>query len=118
MNAYKHENLEIVVAESDTEILVSWKGESDSRNPHTTLAPYLADLQSKLDSRQVRVTFTQLSYMNSATVLPIMDFLKALSETASRVVVQYRQDLQWQATSFRALRIVARHWSNVSVVGV
>ena len=119
MNDYKQDNLQIVITESHgTVVEVAWSGESDAREPRESLGPYLNELTSQLESRTVRVTFAELKYMNSATVLPIMDFLKALSKSATKVTVEYRQDLQWQVTSFRALRIVARSWGNVSVLGV
>jgi len=118
MNNYRQENLQISVTHSHEAVIVAWRGESDARNPRETLEPYLTQLTDHLASRTVRVTFAELTYMNSATVLPIMDFLKGLSKQATKVTVEYRQDLQWQVTSFRALRIVARSWGNVSVVGV
>jgi hypothetical protein len=118
MKDYRQDNLQIKVAESADLVVVAWRGESDARNPRETLGPYLTELASRFASRTVRVTFADLAYMNSATVLPIMDFLKELSQQATKVTVEYRQDLQWQVTSFRALRIVARSWGNISVVGV
>jgi hypothetical protein len=118
MNAYRLESLQIAVTESSDAVVVIWKGESDARNPRETLAPFLTALAGRIGSRAARITFAELKYMNSATVLPIMDFLKELSKHATNVTVEYRQELQWQVTSFRALRIVARGWKNVSVVGV
>jgi hypothetical protein len=118
MNPYQQDNLLIAVTETHDAVVVTWRGESDARNPRETLGPYLTDLTSRLGSRTVRVTFAELTYMNSATVLPIMDFLKELSKKPNRVTVEYGKDLQWQVTSFRALRIVARTWGNISVVGV
>ena len=119
MNDYQQDNLQIVITESHgTVVEVAWRGESDVCDPRESLGPYLAELTSQLESRTVCVRFAELKYMNSATVLPIMDFLKALSKTAAKVTVEYRRDLQWQVTSFRALRIVARTWGNVSVMGV
>jgi len=118
MNGYQQENLRIAITDAHEAVVVAWRGESDARNPRETLGPYLNLLATQLASRNVRVTFAELTYMNSATVLPIMDFLKGLSKHAAKVKVEYRQDLQWQVTSFRALRIVARGWGNVSVVAV
>jgi hypothetical protein len=117
MKDYQRDHLQIAVDESAEVVVVAWRGESDARNPREMLAPYLIALARQLAARTVRVTFAELAYMNSATVLPIMDFLKDLSQHAAKVTVEYRQDLQWQVTSFRALRIVARGWGNVSVVG-
>jgi anti-anti-sigma regulatory factor len=118
MNEYHQDDLHITVVTSHDDVVVTWRGESDARNPRESLGPYLSEVARKLGSRTVRVTFAELTFMNSATVLPIMDFLKDLSKSATKVTVEYRQDLQWQVTSFRALRIVARTWGNVSVVGV
>jgi hypothetical protein len=118
IDGFRADALRIEVTECDGVVVLSWQGESDSRDPRRTLRPYLMKLKDALRTRRVRMDFEKLAYMNSATVTPLIEFVGELSLRATEVVIHYRNDLQWQATSFRAMRIVARKWSNVSILGV
>jgi len=111
------DGLRIDVTETPELVTLAWRGESDSRNPRQALLPYLMKLKDKLRARRVEMHFDALTYMNSATVTPLMEFISALRVGATEVVIHYRNDLQWQATSFRAMRIVARKWTNVAILG-
>src|SRR5262245_47821814 len=57
---------------------VAWSGVSDSRTPGIFLRPVLRDLSEKMRGAEVTVDFTRLEYMNSATVSPLINFVKAL----------------------------------------
>jgi hypothetical protein len=116
--SYQAENLRIDVTETGDTVVLSWRGESDLRNPRQTLLPYLMKLKDELQARKVQLRFEELTYMNSASVTPVMEFLSVIRTLATEIVIQYRTDLAWQATSFRAMRIVARKWSNVAIHGV
>ncbi|MEO8179787.1 MAG: hypothetical protein ABI895_13210 [Deltaproteobacteria bacterium] len=118
IDSFQAESLRIEVSESKDLVVLSWKGESDLRNPRQTLLPYLMSLRDKLRARKVQMRFEELAYMNSATVTPLMEFISCIRTGATEIVIQYRNDLAWQATSFRAMRIVARKWSNVAIQGV
>ena len=96
---------------------IRWLGESCSKSPKVTLAPLLQSMVPKLRDRKVLLDFQELAFMNSASVTPIMSFIEALAGVAVRVSVHYDQSLQWQTTSFRAMRVVARKWKNVEVIG-
>jgi hypothetical protein len=115
---YRTENLSIDVVDTRDAVSISWRGESDAANPRDELLPYLVQLINELRSRKVKVHFEKLSYMNSATVTPIMEFLGQLRGIATEIDIYYRGDLQWQATSFRAMRVVARNWKNVAIISV
>jgi len=118
IDSYQAEKLRIDVVESGDTVVLSWRGESDLRNPRQTLLPYLMKLKDKLQARKVRLRFDELTYMNSASVTPLMEFISVIRTLAPEIVIHYRTDLAWQATSFRAMRIVARKWSNVAIHGV
>ena len=118
IDSYRADKLCIDVIDSGDTVVLSWKGESDLRFPRQTLLPYLMALKDKLRARKVRLCFEELTYMNSASVTPLMEFVSTIRASASEIVIHYRNDLAWQATSFRAMRIVARKWSNVVIHGV
>lgn len=116
---YEIGRLTLEVNEKSDPVTVVWKGESDAREPAKLLQPHLDALLSQLASKAVCMKFDALDYMNSSTVKPIMVFLEELSKVATSIRVEYRESLQWQATSFRAMRIVAkRKWGNVEIVGL
>ena len=114
MKAFGNLHIEVLWLQ-DGSARVNWSGESDALDPGAALTPYLADLVRTLRGKSVQVHFGNLRYMNSSTVTPLMQFIRDLSAAAMRVTVLYRADLQWQVTSFRAMRVVARKWSNVDV---
>ena len=60
---------------------VAWRGVSDSRTPALFLRPVLRDLSEKMKGAEVTVDFTKLEYMNSATVSPLINFVKTLDGT-------------------------------------
>lgn len=112
------QSLSIEVVRDDETVTVSWSGESDTRDPGAVLRPQFEQMMPHMKAKTVHMKFARLTYMNSATVRPIMELLQTLSATAKLIRVEYRQDVTWQATSFRAMRIVARRWNNVEIVGV
>ncbi len=118
MSMFEYEGLKISVEEVSGSMVIDWTGESDTRDPASNIGPYLSELASRLHGKTVRLRFDGLQYMNSSTVTPIMKFVRELSAVANRVTVHYDESVQWQATSFRAMRVVARRWPNVEVVGL
>ncbi len=115
MKDFEDDSLRIEIRDKPAAVAIHWCGESEARDPASTLGPFLDGLVPSLRKREVTLYFDALRYMNSSTVTPIMEFLRKLSEVASAVTVLYDGRLQWQATSFRAMRVVARKWENVEV---
>jgi hypothetical protein len=85
---------------------VAWCGVSDSRTPGIFLRPVLRDLTEKMKGADVTVDFTRLEYMNSATVSPLINFVKALDGGCTRIVVQF-SDGDWQRTHLQCMRAIA-----------
>jgi hypothetical protein len=110
-------NLKVTVVAQGESVKVCLLGESDGRAMGEALGPYLKRLAGSCRAKTVQIDFAKLDYMNSSTLTPIVQFLQLLSDTALRVTVRYRSDLQWQATSFRAMRIVGRNWKNTEILG-
>jgi hypothetical protein len=112
------QSLAIEVAGRGDPVLVIWSGESDALDPSAVLRPHFDQMMEHMKAKNVHMKFDQLTYMNSATVRPIMELLDRLSTVAKHIRVEYRRDVTWQAASFRAMRIVAKKWNNVEIVGV
>ena len=93
---------------------VAWCGVSDSRTPGNFLSPVLRDIIEKLKGAEVTVDFTKLEYMNSATVSPLVNFVKTLDGTCKRILVLF-SETDWQRTHLQCMRAIATTLHNVMV---
>jgi hypothetical protein len=93
---------------------VTWCGVSDSRTPGVFLRPVLRELSEKLKGAEVTVDFSKLEYMNSATVSPLINFVKALDGTCSRTLVLF-SETDWQRTHLQCMRAIAITLKNTQV---
>ena len=116
MEDYERDGLSIRVRQAMHSAVVEWRGVSDARDPATFLTPYLNRLLPKLPDASVVIDFTRLEYMNSATVSPIIRFIRDLDDTAEDVLVQF-SDADWQLTHLRCMKAIARTLKRVRVEG-
>jgi hypothetical protein len=93
---------------------VAWSGVSDSRTPALFLKPVLRDLSEKMKGGEVTVDFTKLEYMNSATVSPLINFVKTLDGACASVLVVF-SDADWQRTHLQCMRAIATTLRHVAV---
>jgi hypothetical protein len=111
---FEKETLTVLVKRSDTEVSMTWLGESDSRNPGEFLNPIVKQLASELPGLPVTIDLTRLAYMNSATVAPLIACIKSLDSTATEVHVQF-SDADWQRTHVQCLRAISRKLKGVRI---
>jgi anti-anti-sigma regulatory factor len=93
---------------------VAWCGVSDSRTPALFLRPVLRELSEKMKGAEVTVDFTKLEYMNSATVAPLINFVKTLDAACARILVLF-SDADWQRTHLQCMRAIATTLRHVAV---
>lgn len=98
-------------------VQIKWIGKSDKREPASVLVPYLNGLIQELKGRKVEVVFTELKFMNSSTVPPIIQFMKDLSNNSSESIFIYNKNSNWQAASFKALETISKSLKNIEVIG-
>jgi|SRR3954470_6729191 hypothetical protein len=94
--------------------MVAWTGVSDSQTPAVFLRPVLKDVIDKMKGADVTVDFTKLEYMNSATVSPLIQFVKALDGSCTRILVLFSQ-ADWQRTHLQCMRAIATTLKHVTV---
>lgn len=111
---FEEDGLVIAASRVGGSARVSWAGVSDSRTPGTFLRPVLSDLSEKLKGAEVTVDFSKLEYMNSATVSPLINFVKSLDSGCPRIVVLF-SDVDWQRTHLQCMRAIASTLRNVVV---
>lgn len=116
MSEWVHEQdgLTIAVSVTGSNAKVEWKGISDARSPSAFLTPLLHELSVKLKFCDVTVDFTGLEYMNSATVMPLIGFIRELDLNGQPVLVTFR-DIDWQRTQRNCMSALSRTLKNVRV---
>ncbi len=86
-------------------LLVSFEGKMDHKYPSLDVKPYLMDIKEKYDKenyKNMEINFTQLDYMNSASIRIILMWIyeytnkhKNISNENS-IVIKYSKDKPWQ----------------------
>jgi hypothetical protein len=107
--------LTITVDNSGPAATVEWLGVSDAREPSLQLSPFFASLLDQLATRPVTVDFRRFEYMNSATVSPIISFVKSLDARGARTTLLFDVSVPWQKVNAQCMRAIARTLSNVQV---
>lgn len=106
--------LVITVTRTATATTMAWTGESDSRNPGEFLNPLVTKLAKDLSGQNVVIDFSGLTYMNSATVAPLIMCIKSLDATATSVLVVF-SDMDWQRTHVQCVRTISRQLKKVRI---
>ena len=107
-------SLVITVTRTASSASIAWTGESDSRNPGDFLNPLVAKLAKELANNNVTIDFSELTYMNSATVAPLIMCIKSLDGTATSVLVTF-SDQDWQRTHVQCVRTISRQLKKVRI---
>ena len=111
---FEQDGLIISASRANGRGTVAWCGVSDSRTPGIFLRPVLRDLSEKMKGAEVTVDFTKLEYMNSATVSPLINFVKTLDGACTRILVLFAET-DWQRTHLQCMRAIATTLRNVAV---
>ena len=93
---------------------VTLRGTSDSRTPESFLRPVLQDLSGRLSGATVTVDFSGLEYLNSATVAPLITFVKTLDSRCPEIVVWF-SEAHWQRTHVQCMRAIAVNLQNTEI---
>ena len=111
---FAQDGLFINASRASTRGMVTWSGVSDAQSPGVFLRPVLKDVLDKMKGAEVTVDFTKLEYMNSATVSPLIQFVKALDGTCTRILVLFSNS-DWQRTHLQCMRAIATTLRHVAV---
>lgn len=103
-------------------VRIVWLGKSTEADPGSVLNPYLDEViqEAKSNSCKIVVDFSQLEYMNSSTIPPIMRMVTNMEKESIQGEIVYKGDLKWQVASFKALENVVkiRKFQSVKVLAV
>jgi hypothetical protein len=113
---YDHDGLVISVTPDDRgQLVVQWFGVSDSRDPSTDLVPFLAHLSESCRAKAVLIDFSKFEYMNSATVSPLINFIKQLDALGAWTTLRFDASVPWQKTNAQCMRAIARTLNHLTV---
>ena len=111
---FEQDGLVISASRANGKGTVAWCGVSDSRTPGIFLRPVLREVSEKMKGAEVTVDFTKLEYMNSATVSPLINFVKTLDGICTRILVLFAET-DWQRTHLQCMRAIATTLRHVAV---
>jgi anti-anti-sigma regulatory factor len=112
---YVLDALSIQVSKSGDSTTIAWHGVSDSRSPGISLQPVTQRLSASLKGREVVVDFRSLEFINSATIAPLIQFVRDLSTKGCAVLVLFDPDKDWQKAHYLCMRTIARTLARVQV---
>ncbi len=118
MTGFEQEALQIDLSKAGNTITLSWRGKSDGRDPSETLDPYLENIVSDLKGEDLVISFKEMNYMNSTSILSLCSFMNELNKKGVKAEVLYDSKAVWQVVSFRAIEILATRMNNISVKGL
>ncbi len=101
-------------------IILEWHGTISSSSPEDQLDPYFEQviIEAKQEGMSVRCDFSELEHMSSATIAPLIQFLRKLAENEITAEFVYDASRKVHAASFRALEVIASKSKYTKVKGL
>jgi hypothetical protein len=117
---YENNLLKITLQEAEKTIEVKWNGKSVERDPSIFIMPILLKVleMSSESGKAIRIDFTELEYMNSSTITPIIKILERAKRGNTSLKVVYKKSLKWQDLSFSALELFQTTDQRVEIQGL
>ena len=116
MKNLKSNGLEITF-EAGTKNVITWFGRSDARDPSSLINPYFEEIMDTLQGKELEVKFEHLQFINSSTLLTIVQMIKNLDQHRVKSTITYDKNSKWQGASFRALEIIVNSLEHIKVIG-
>lgn len=118
--SFENNLLKITLDETETSIEVKWHGKSVERDPSIFIMPILLKVleMSGESGKTIKIDFTELEYMNSSTITPIIKILERAKRGQTRLKVIYKKTLKWQDLSFSALELFQTKDQRVEIKGL
>ncbi|HSD89434.1 MAG TPA: hypothetical protein VLB44_18015 [Kofleriaceae bacterium] len=112
MEPFRTGDLEVGIVESDDppRIFLLCVGRSIEREPRPTLGAFLAGVVTHAGTRgaNVELRCQQLTYLNSATIACLVEFIRTCAQHSVRLTIQYDATSAWQRSCFNALQVFAK----------
>lgn len=117
MNKLQKENFKIDI-KINNKIKILWSGRCDFKNAASLLLPFLSDIiaQYKYSKKEFEISFLDLQYMNSASIMPILRFIRDLNLNNIKSILIYNKNSKWQKKSFEALKMVVSELEYIDII--
>lgn len=109
-------SLKILISIKDNVTTLTFEGKSSEREPAKILNPFFEKILSDLRGELI-VDFRPLDFMNSSTVIPLIQFIKKLEEKEIKTIFYYNKESKWQATSFQAFITITKQLKYINFEG-
>jgi len=118
--SFDNAQLHIDLSEDEASIIIHLLGKSILRDPNEFIMPILQDVIKVANDKNKRVIidFTDLIYMNSSTLTPIIKILERIRLGEGKITLLYKKSLKWQDISFSALVIFQTNDKRIEIKGV
>jgi len=113
-NKFENDGLTVHVSRHGDDATIAWTGESDARSPSDFLNPLTVRFVKDFAGLDVIFDLSGLTYMNSATVAPLIVCIKSFDGVAKSVLVVF-SDVDWQRTHVQCVRTISRTLKKVTV---
>ena len=114
-HTFEGDGLFIEFTSSEEGASILWRGVSDSRDPGKILAPVMQDLVVRSRGRKLTVDFSALDFMNSATVAPVLQFIRELEKQGTHTVLVYDVGKEWQRINVQCMRLLVKPMAHVDI---
>lgn len=118
--SFVNSQLRLERSEDEHSIFIRLFGKSILRDPNEFIMPILQETVTVANTQKKRIIidFTDLVYMNSSTLTPIIKILESIRIGDGKITVLYKKSLKWQDISFSALVIFQTSDKRIEVKGV
>ena len=110
------EGLEIRSVDDGKVLRLAWIGEASMRDPTAAISPYLSRaVEAAQGQRDLVLDFSQLAFMNSSTLLPIVEAVRRMQESHVTGRLLYRKDVSWQRVGHACMKNLLISMNGITV---
>ena len=99
-------SFQVKAALIDDMVILTFHGKCNERQPAIFLKPYFEKMIGVAfgNKYKIEMDFTNLEYMNSSTITPIVQFLDNIKQKNISLVLKYNKNKFWQESNFSAMK--------------
>jgi hypothetical protein len=118
--SFVNAQLRMELSEDEKSVIIRLLGKSILRDPNEFIMPVLQETVTEANAlkKRIIIDFTELVYMNSSTLTPIIKILEKIRIGDGKISLVYKKSLKWQDISFSALVIFQTNDKRIEIKGV
>jgi len=102
--------ISVVVSKDPARLYLNFDGRSIERDPRSSLGVFLSEVvaSAKASSSDIELSCQRLTYLNSATISCLVEFIRTSLLQDLRLSLRYNGGLAWQRACFKALSVLTK----------